>query len=296
MMVTDMLAQWRAMRAELTCAVTARERERLHKRYLQPIIDGLQADDVDPQYVLEAIKDIIADSSIYTGRRLLADLVNAYDYAGVLGQVKHNPAARLAKFLPSHQRQHRAFVAAREFGAMLRKVDAECRSKNTAYNAFYALVFTALRRQEVVLAQWGEIHWADRIWVIPPERMKMKQEHIIPISSPLLQILARQKGKDDVWVFPSPHQSKNGAINRTAVNQIIWGRGYGRRQTIHGVRHVFSTRANDSGIFDAKVIERQLDHRPRGVAGVYDKSTLLTQRRHLMDWWADQVQQWRGLV
>ena len=296
MMVAEILAQWRTMRAGQTCAATSKDRKRLHTRYLHPRIEGIKADDVDPKFVLEMIKSIIAESSIYIARRLLSDLSSAYDYAAVLGQIKHNPAARLEKFLPTHKRQNQPFMDARQFGAMLRRIDAECRVKKTAYNAFYALVFTALRRREIVLAKWEEINFADRVWIIPANRMKMGQEHIIPISLPLLHILEQQRDKHEVWIFPSPHKEKDSAINLSAVNHIVWGRGYGNRQTIHGIRHVFSTRANDSGLWDSKVIERQLDHRPRGIAGVYDKSTLLPQRRHLMDWWADQVQQWRGIL
>ncbi len=45
---------------------------------------------------------------------------------------------------------------------------------------------------------------------------------------------------------------------------------------------VFSTRANDSGLWSDKLIERQLDHRPRDDAGVYDKSEQIDDRRRLM--------------
>ena len=68
------------------------------------------------------------------------------------------------------------------------------------------------------------------------------------------------------------------------------------QQTVHGIRHVFSTRANDSGLWTSQAIERQLDHRPRGVAAIYDHSNMLGERRRLMDWWADQIMQWRGLT
>lgn len=295
MKLIDIMEQWRVMRAAQTCMQTSRERERQHRVYLYPLIDGLKADEVDAQYVLSMISEISDASTNFIGRRILSDVVNAYDYAAILGQVKHNPAARLAKYLPPLNKTNHAFLSAREFRAMLRKIDNDSRCKGTVYNAFYMIVYSALRRREVLLAQWDEIDIAERTWTIPGERMKMRLAHSVPISNPMMAIFEQQRGKSDKYVFPSPRTPAK-HINLSAANQLLQHRGYSNRQTLHGIRHVFSTRANDSGLWSAKLIERQLDHRPRGVAGVYDKSTMLDGRRHLMEWWADQVQQWRGLA
>lgn len=294
MLLTQIIEQWRVMRAAQTHPATAKERERLHRVYLAPRIEGLEEGAMTPRMILDGVTAIMEASSPHVGRKILSDLVAAYDYAAVLGQATHNPAARLSRYLPPLRKGHRPFLPVRDFARMLREIDGHRYGSRTVRNAFWALVFTAARRQEIVLARWNEIHLPERVWVIPAARMKMKREQVIPIPSPLAEILTQQKCLGAPWVFPSP-QSKDAPINLSAVDQLLRARGYARKQSIHGIRHVFSTTANESGLFDSKVIERQLDHRPRGVAGVYDKSILLEHRRRLMDWWTDRVQQWRGM-
>ena len=294
MLLTQILEQWRAMRATQTHPATTNERERLHRVYLAPRIEDIEEDVMTPRMVLDRVTAIMEASSPHVGRKILSDLVAAYDYAAVLGQTTRNPAARLSRYLPPLRKEHRPFLPTRDFARMLREIDAHRYGSRTVRNAFWALVFTAARRQEIVLAKWNEIHLPERVWVIPAARMKMKREQVIPIPSPLFEVLMYQQRLGMQWVFPSVH-GKDAPINLSAVNQLLRGLGYGRKQSIHGIRHVFSTAANESGLFDSKVIERQLDHRPRGVAGVYDKSTLIEQRRRLMDWWADRVQQWRNI-
>nr|DAK99662.1 MAG TPA: Integrase [Caudoviricetes sp.] len=294
MLLTQMLEQWRVMRAAQTHPATAKERERLHRVYLAPRIEGIEENAMTPRMVLDGVATIMEASSPHVGRKILSDLAAAYDYAAVLGQTTHNPAARLSRYLPPLHKGHRPFLPTRDFARMLREIDEHRFGSQTVRNAFWALVFTAARRQEIVLARWDEIHLPERVWVIPSARMKMKREQVIPIPSPLVEILMYQQQLGALWVFPAPH-GKDAPINLSAVNQLLRARGYAHKQSIHGIRHVFSTATNESGLFDSKVIERQLDHRPRGVAGVYDKSTLIEQRRRLMDWWADRVQQWRGV-
>ncbi|MCY1460655.1 Prophage integrase IntS [compost metagenome] len=66
--------------------------------------------------------------------------------------------------------------------------------------------------------------------------------------------------------------------------------GYEGRQTGHGFRHLASTILNENG-FDSQHVEAQLSHVKDGVRGVYDKSTYLEQRRTMMHWYANHLEQ-----
>jgi phage integrase len=85
-------------------------------------------------------------------------------------------------------------------------------------------------------------------------------------------------------------------MNQQAAYFILRALGYSGKQTVHGSRKVFSTRANESGLWENKLIEKQLSHIPREIEAVYDHSSMIEPRRRMMEWWADQVMQWRGLV
>ena len=64
--------------------------------------------------------------------------------------------------------------------------------------------------------------------------------------------------------------------------------GYEGRQTGHGFRHIASTILNEHG-YNADHIEAQLSHVKDGVAGVYNKAQYIEQRRVMMQWYADHL-------
>ena len=90
-------------------------------------------------------------------------------------------------------------------------------------------------------------------------------------------------------VFPNPtnptkHMSEN------AVLYALYRMGYHSRATGHGFRHTASTILNESGIFNSDVIERQLAHvHGNKVRGVYNHAQYLPERRKMMQWWADYL-------
>ena len=54
---------------------------------------------------------------------------------------------------------------------------------------FEFIVLTACRSGEVRHATWNEINLDTATWTIPPERMKAKREHRVPLSGRALEIL-----------------------------------------------------------------------------------------------------------
>lgn len=64
--------------------------------------------------------------------------------------------------------------------------------------------------------------------------------------------------------------------------------GYHNRTTGHGFRHTASTILNESGLFSADAIERQLAHvQGNKVRAAYNHAQHLPERREMMQWWAD---------
>ena len=290
-----LVEQWRVMRARQTKDVTDKNRKQLFAHHLYPKIEELDASSIAPKDALALIEWIIEDSTVHIGKRVLCDLVAAFDYASILGQIERNPFARLHRFLPRAETQGRAFLPPRAFAQFLREVDAHRYGSATARNALYALVFSAQRRGEILPAQWREIDVVNRVWVIPAARMKSGRQHIIPISTPMMALLEEQRRLGSAWIFPSPRNNSI-PINLHAVYFMLRALKYQGRQTVHGFRKVFSTRANESGLWENKLIEKQLAHKPRDIEAVYDHSDMIEPRRRMMEWWADQVMQWRGLV
>ena len=69
--------------------------------------------------------------------------------------------------------------------------------------------------------------------------------------------------------------------------------GYRNKQTMHGFRHLISTALNEKG-YEPDWIERQLAHGdPDKIRDVYNKATILDQRREMMQAWADLLETMR---
>lgn len=75
--------------------------------------------------------------------------------------------------------------------------------------------------------------------------------------------------------------------------------GYDGKQTLHGFRHIASTKLNNytdenGNKFDERVIEFALAHSVKGVKGVYNKADYLDDRKKLMQWYSDFLDKLRA--
>ena len=155
--------------------------------------------------------------------------------------------------------------------------------------AFWLLAYTALRRSEVMRAEWAEISFECAEWAIPAARMKMRHDHIVPLSPPVLALLQQLQRKT------KRRSGKLFDIEVSAPLNLSHAAGYHNRMTLHGLRKVFSTHAHESGLWSIDAIELHLAHIVQGVRGVYNKAQHLDERRRLMAWYAAEVDKWRGI-
>ena len=171
----------------------------------------------------------------------------------------------------------------------LQAVPAELNTKL----AFYWLLLTAARTGEMRFARWGEVRGEK--WRIPAERMKMKLEHVVPLSDQSLAILTKAQPlrtgpEAEALLFPG--FTRHGALSENALLALLARAGYFGRQTGHGFRASFSTWAHEVAEADPDVIEACLAHVKEGVRGVYNRATYLNKRAELLQAWADQCTAW----
>lgn len=100
------------------------------------------------------------------------------------------------------------------------------------------LILTACRTSEVRESTWEEIDFEQKIWRIPAERMKMKIQHNVPLSSGALDVLkkARDIQTDSGLIFPSP--MNNRALSSNALLHALQKRLL-VDATVHGMRSAF---------------------------------------------------------
>jgi integrase len=152
------------------------------------------------------------------------------------------------------------------------------------------LMLSALRTTELRLAEWSEIDSKEKLWRVPQRRMKGRAPHLVPLSTQGLRLLAdlRRISGTGALMFPNfrePEQPMSEATIITALYRM----GYKGRLTSHGFRSMFSSWANEHG-YNSDAIELQLGHVPANkVRATYNRASYLTQRRELMQAWADYL-------
>lgn len=253
-----------------------------------PTVGSTPIADIKAPAVLDLLRKVEARGVRDTTKRILQRMRAVFQYGIIYGLCDRNPAADIdsAAALKSEPVQHQARVSPLELPQLLRDIDAYEGDAVTQL-ALQFMTLTFVRTTELIQARWGEIDEAKAEWRIPADRMKMRDPHIVPLSTQALTVLGKLHpitGHRD-FIFYSP-RGKTGHISNNTMLYALYRMGYHSRMTGHGFRGVASTELNELG-FRPDVIERQLAHVERNkVRAAYNHAQYLAERRQMMQAWA----------
>lgn len=155
--------------------------------------------------------------------------------------------------------------------------------------ALRLLALTFVRTGELIGATWDEIDLDGATWIVPSERMKMKTEHVVPLSRQAVEVLRELKKIAGGGRFVLPGRNADKPISNNTMLFALYRLGYKNRMTGHGFRAIASTILNESN-FRSDVIERQLAHCERNdVRGAYNRAEYLAERQAMMQQYADML-------
>mgnify|MGYP001259515048 FL=1 len=268
---------------------TPRNIKRVLEKDVLPAIGVKQIDDVTVDDVLkitDAIKARGADQMALQTRNVLKRL---FAYAIARQKMTFNPAAAVeAKFIAS-ARSREVALSSDEVGRLLRAI-YQSSMKRAHKLALHLLILCMVRKGELIEARWEEIDFDKAEWSIPGERMKMDKSHFVPLSRQALAMFEELKtlASGSEWVFPSrgdlhrpvAHSTLNVAVRALEVDV--------RDFVIHDFRRTASTQLHEAG-FNSDWIEKCLAHETKGIRGVYNRAQYADQRREMLQWWADFV-------
>jgi len=144
-------------------------------------------------------------------------------------------------------------------------------------------------------AEWGEFDLEAGLWTVPPERMKMREIHLVPLPAQAIEILRAVnaltgRGR---FVFPG-RKDREQPLTHEAIRDVFNRAGYAGKFSPHGIRSTFSTYFNEAGD-DHDVIELILAHKDKDkIRSAYNHAKKLDQRRVLLQQWADLTEAWRN--
>jgi integrase len=192
----------------------------------------------------------------------------------------------LSKGLPRQPKKNNHFSAlpypeAPALMAMLAEQDTVGR------RALRFLILTAARSGEVRHASWKEIDFNAGLWTVPASRMKAGEEHTVPLTEPVVEILEALKAvhgcEADAPLFPGKGGKPLSDMTLTKVLRTALSGSH----TVHGFRSTFRDWAAEQTSFPGEVVEAALAHAiANKVEAAYRRTNYLDKRRTLMSEWA----------
>lgn len=258
----------------------------------------LTIDEITPMHVIATVRKIEARGALDVANRVKQSIAAVCRFAVQRGIALHNPAGDLNGLVRQRKIQHRASLPREELPGFLRALDTYSeRGRLLTQLAIRLLVLTFVRSGELRGARWNEFDLEDRLWRIPARRMKMDNEHLVPLSDQALDVLEQLKpisGRFQL-IFPS-ERNRTRSMSDNTMRKAIFHLGYdgrheGKSKAVpHGFRATASSILNESG-FNPDAIERQLAHKESNsvrAAYIYH-ARYLDERRTMMQWWADYL-------
>ena len=157
--------------------------------------------------------------------------------------------------------------------------------------ALELMMLTFVRTGELIKAEWGEFDLDHKIWAIPASRMKMNNDHLVPLSDQAVSLIAelRTLHRNNRWVFPSRTHSMNHMSNNTIL-MALDRMGYRGIMTGHGFRSLAMTTIMERLGYPFEVPDAQLAHGKGGsVRKAYDRAKYIDQRTKMMQDWANYL-------
>lgn len=253
-----------------------------------PYLSDMPINDIKTRDVLHVVRLIEDRGALDIAGRVKQRISAIFRYAIQTGYAEFNPVDALKDVIKTRKVEHRKALKQEQLPVYLNALDDYQGYLLTRY-ALQLITYTFVRPGEIRSAEWKDIDLKKAIWRIPAEKMKMNEEHIVPLAKQAITLLEKIKaltGKYDL-VFTGSHDYRKPMSENTLTYAIRKRLGFDA--TAHGFRATASTILNESG-YRVDVIERQLAHGERNkVRAAYNRSQYLAERTDMMQWYADYL-------
>jgi len=259
-----------------------------------PWLGSIPVIDVTAKDIKGVVDRVKSRGTIEAARRLLTIISQVFTYAISTDRANYNIAQGLKGYLPptSKTRKHMAAVTdPKELAPLLRAMDTY-QGGFVAQCALKLLPLFFCRPGELRHMEWGEVDLETKQINIPAAKMKMKVDHIIPLSLQAITILEELQpltGRGQ-YVFPST-RSFSRCMSDNTINAALRRMGFDGSTVVgHGFRATARTLLHEVLQVNPYVIEAQLAHRvPDALGSAYNRTTHIAERRKMMQLWADYL-------
>jgi len=266
------------------------------ERDVIPFIGTMPISTIGPRDVLGALRHMEGRGALDSVQRVKQVCGQVFRYAVATGSAERDVTQDLKGALAKPTAGHFAAITEpKQTGDLMRSIfDYQGHPCTVAALKLSPLVF--VRPGELRTAEWAEIDLDAAEWRIPGSKMKMKVDHLVPLSTQAVEILRTVQpitghGR---YVFPSLRTGER-PMSENTINAALRGMGYANDvHSAHGFRAMARTIMDE--VLDQRVdlIEHQLAHAVKDANGrAYNRTSHLPARRVMMQTWADYLDRLR---
>jgi len=275
----------------------AKDARRSLEMHVYPKIGNQLIDDISTKEIKSVLSVIQDSGKLETAHRVHQRIRSVFQFAVMNDLTERNPAADLYGYLEPVKKKSMKALPLKELPEYLHRLDKADNLHLVTRAGLKLIIMLFVRTNELIEAKWEEFDFKQALWRIPEERMKMRVEHLVPLPQQALTILDELEpltGSSE-YILAGDRNPNQPMSNNTLLYGGIYRMGYRSRATIHGFRSMASTILNESGKWTPDAIERQLAHSEKDqVRATYNRANYLEERRRMMQWYADYLDQIRN--
>jgi len=256
--------------------------------------------DITPPELLKTLRRVEGRGAVETAHRIKSYCSQIFRYAIATGRAERDPSADLKDALETPKLNHRSAITEPKLVGQLLRALKDYQGTLVTRSALQLAPLVFVRPGELRQAEWSEIDLDKAEWNIPAEKMKgwvrkgITSAHIVPLSKQAVEVLSELQPLtgSERFVFPSA-RSKDRPMSDNAVLSALRRMGFAKEiMSGHGFRAMARTILDEVLHVRPDYIEQQLAHAVRDPLGrAYNRTTHLTERREMMQQWADYLDQ-----
>lgn len=289
-------AQWLLATSSNRATVTQDKVANWLKKDINPHIGTMPLTTIGPRDVLAVARRMETRKVFDSAKRIVQICGQVFRYAVAEGTAERDITTDLRGALQqAEKKNYAAITEPKQAGDLMRSIFAYSGHQCTlAALKLTPLVF--VRPGELRTAEWAEIDLDGAEWRIPGSKMKMKVDHIVPLSTQAVELLrsVQPVTGHGRYVFPSLRTGER-PMSENTINAALRGMGYAKEvHCAHGFRAMARTIMDE--VLDQRVdlIEHQLAHAVKDANGrAYNRTAHLPARKIMMQTWADYLDKLR---
>ena len=264
---------------------------------INPRIGHMKLEDVKPRHIDEMLKEIVDRGAPTIATDVLRWVRRMFDYAIKRQMVEINPCSAFEVADAGGKEISRdRWLTREELIIVLRALRTSSISRQNEIS-FKLILALCLRKMELCAARWEEFDFANAVWHFPADRSKNGDAVDIPLCQTVIDWFMELKAMacGSQYVLPArkmqsrmiPHIQEStlpvalSKVKRTLPPDIP-------NFTIHDFRRTARTHLAKLGV-DPFVAERCLNHRIKGVEGIYNRHDYYEERRAALSQWCNLI-------